>query len=166
MFFLRQSVCVCTYVRASEWTAHRWVLWRCCGSVSVCVRLYVCERVWCRICVWASHCLESQLHGLPAGTVPRWQAASLEQRACLDQATCLCCEGVWQSSLRREEEESAKAAGVQRTGTGHCPPQQDKTLLQEISTGSERKRCCVLTRTWDFLWMSHDSRHWFLFSVF
>lgn len=166
MFFLRQSVCVCTYVRASEWTAHRWVLWTCCGSVSVCVRLYVCERVWCRICVWASHCLESQLHGLPAGTVPRWQAASLEQRACLDQATCLCCEGVWQSSLRREEEESAKAAGVQRTGTGHCPPQQDKTLLQEISTGSERKRCCVLTRTWDFLWMSHDSRHWFLFSVF
>lgn len=140
-------ICACVRVNCTSLGVAN-MLWEC---RCLCVCLYACERVWCRICVRASHCLESKLLGLPAGTVPHWQAARLEQRARLDQATCLRCEGVWQSSLRRErereEEETAKAAQEQRAGAGSCPPQQDETLSQEISAGSERKRCCVLTRT-------------------
>lgn len=160
-FFKTLRSCVCTYVRASEWTAHRCFSWTCCGSVSVCMCLYACERVWCRICVRASRCLESQLRSLPAGTVPRWQAVQLEQRARLDQATCLCCEGVWQSSLRRER----------RRNLLKQPENKELVLGAALHSRtrpshrrSVRKRCWALTTMRDFLPISLIC--WFLMPTY
>lgn len=135
-----------------------------CTSLGVVNMLWECQCLCVLVCVWAClvpHMCESvPLLGKSAARFASWHRAPLAGRLLRTARPSwsghlsLLWRRVAELTEEREEEESAKAAQEQRAGAGHCPPQQDETLSQEISAGSERKHCCVLTRTRDFLWMS------------
>lgn len=135
-----------------------------CTSLGVVNMLWECQCLCVLVCVWAClvpHMCESvPLLGKSAARLASWHRAPLAGRSLRTARPSwsghlsLLWRRVAELTEEREEEESAKAAQEQRAGAGHCPPQQDETLSQEISAGSERKHCCVLTRTRDFLWMS------------
>lgn len=135
-----------------------------CTSLGVVNMLWECQCLCVLVCVWmclVPHMCESvPLLGKSAARFASWHRAPLAGRSLRTARPSwsghlsLLWRRVAELTEEREEEESAKAAQEQRAGAGHCPPQQDETLSQEISAGSERKHCCVLTRTRDFLWMS------------
>jgi len=163
---LTNAACAFAHMRVCQSELH---IAGCCEHV-VGVLVFVCVLV----CVWAClvpHMCESvPLLGKSAARFASWHRAPLASRSLRTvrpswsghlsslwrRVAELTEERERERERERQEEETAKAAQEQRAGAGSCPPQQDETLSQEISAGSdsERKRCCVLTRTWDFLWMT------------
>lgn len=136
----RVHLCICACVRVN------------CTSLGVVNVLWECQCLCALVCVWAClvpyMCESIPLLGKSAAWFASWHCAPLAggsfRTVRLSWSGHL--SSLWRRVAELTEERvggSAKAVGEQRTGTGCCPPQQDETLLQEISTGSERKHCCV-----------------------